>query len=307
MQIGYRSWEVVEVNGKPRLKSPHAPGSRFYWEPRETVALCTSCAEKARIHSSKFGKAEEKVFGDLEIIQSIDPTILKKILSTIRSEIKADPQDYMGECTCGLYALRSPETCIERGYTNGILGQIALYGRVVLGESGFRAEKARVLSFIVPSFRYINPDLLYSLAEEYQASIIKAEYPLYDMICKIRGKSMPHLMKSIHHKNAPLDNRGKEYWGEKDTSYDFLTTGLNNQLDTSIRVPAQLTTMPRVSSTPAQNQNSNHNHISSLKVKHSPKNASQAQKSSQTDKPQEEPKLDFSSLRDRISKLKKKE
>ena len=305
MLIAYRCWEVVMANDKPRLKSPHFGGTkdRFYWEPGETAALCERCMAKAKIQSGKYDNAYQKVYADLDIVGKVSPEVLQKIMDNIKSELKTSPGDFMGDCSCGLYSLASPELCIERGYTQGILGQIAIYGNIVVAEAGYRAEKAKVLNFIVPSFAHLAPEIIYALADEYQANIVGAEKPLYNMIVNIRRKSNPTTLKygsSIHNQAAPTDKHGKEYWGERDTSFDFLNTGPFDQIDPSIhqhevlpsgelkpRTIAPAINKARKPSGPTQ-------HVST-----------KAPQEPVKPEPIPEPKYNFQSIRDRLNSLKK--
>jgi uncharacterized protein YvpB len=116
-------------------------------------------------------------------------------------------------CSCGLYARKTPEKVIEDGYTNGILGEIFLYGKVIIGKEGYRAEHAKVHTFFMPTFRYVHPDAILALAKEYNANIVKSEGELYRMICKVRDTNMPW---AIHKDTSsmPKDRNGHTYWGE---------------------------------------------------------------------------------------------
>jgi hypothetical protein len=47
-------------------------------------------------------------------------------------------------CTCGIYALRSKEALLESSYylNNEAVGSVALWGKIIPGEDGFRAQYA---------------------------------------------------------------------------------------------------------------------------------------------------------------------
>ena len=64
------------------------------------------------------------------------------------------------DCSCGFYAYFSPGADQLSGDVEGI---IEGYGRVTVGSKGFRAERAKIVALVVPSFRlhYLVPYLAY--------------------------------------------------------------------------------------------------------------------------------------------------
>lgn len=66
------------------------------------------------------------------------------------------------ECVCGIYALATPQDVCDRywcdlesPYRNGLLVRVALSGRIVEHEDGWRAEHARITAVVaVRQFRY---------------------------------------------------------------------------------------------------------------------------------------------------------
>lgn len=59
-------------------------------------------------------------------------------------------------CKCGIYAARDRDHLIRLGYgvygdnDAKVIGEVAFAGKVIPGEQGYRAEKARIKSLIVP-------------------------------------------------------------------------------------------------------------------------------------------------------------
>lgn len=204
--LAYRGWKVSEINGKATLVSP-AHGKYFWGE--ETRALCDKCT---------------------------------KIIDFIT--VKMVTVDIGEDCSCGLYALKTPEKVMESyGSSSDIIGQVAMYGeKVIEGVSGFRASRMKVITLFAPSIRVMKPEVIEELAINYQCNIIKANDPLYSILARIRAKFeeahglLPY-GRSIHNQNGHVSKglySSSEYWGERDTSYDFLSTGLNNQIDNSM-------------------------------------------------------------------------
>jgi hypothetical protein len=65
-----------------------------------------------------------------------------------------------GRCTCGLYAARSLEHLREIAYhTHGVLGEVHLWGTVIPGQLGWRAQYAYPKCLYVPheSYRLVAP------------------------------------------------------------------------------------------------------------------------------------------------------
>lgn len=77
-------------------------------------------------------------------------------------------------CTCGLYAAASREQLIQLRYgaygANAVhaIGQVGFAGKVIPGSQGWRAERGRIISLIVPyeHWRYAKP-----LGEAYRVPV----------------------------------------------------------------------------------------------------------------------------------------
>jgi hypothetical protein len=237
MLTGFRSWLIVEVNGRPRLKSP-AHVDRFYWEPEEAIALCPACYAKAESIDKLYNEAAERVLNNADIMKAINPDALEKVLLEFRTSLYKEPKDFMDECSCGLYSLNTPEAVIDQHYCYDILGEIILFGRVIRGEKGSRAEKAKVYNLYLPTFRPIREDAILALADEYQANLIKAPEPLYTRICRTRSKNLMNNQQLPYGYSLNTDKFGKEpqskyghgtYWGEPDIPKRSIMDGYYNQ------------------------------------------------------------------------------
>lgn len=135
----------MRVNGRMCLVSPV---SKYHWSVREAKALCPKCVRLITLYSGPHASVQDAItpIGD--------------------------------DCTCGIYALNSPEAVCE--YFGGgkgidILGQVIMYGKVIVGERGCRAEKAKVSMLMLPTFRRIEPTDIEELAREYGVDLILAQ------------------------------------------------------------------------------------------------------------------------------------
>jgi hypothetical protein len=81
-------------------------------------------------------------------------------------------------CSCGMYAAKSWEQLVElryaeqRGQQPVFVGEVAMAGKVIPGSQGWRAEKGRIESLIVPVryWRYAEP-----LADLYGVEVTVAD------------------------------------------------------------------------------------------------------------------------------------
>jgi hypothetical protein len=94
-------------------------------------------------------------------------------------ELRTDDHPAPGEaCFCGVWALRSPHglelvdwPALEKGWRVG--GITKLWGRVVVGTKGWRAEWARPAALVVPGRRRSIPvDLARSVASRYGIHVL---------------------------------------------------------------------------------------------------------------------------------------
>lgn len=84
-----------------------------------------------------------------------DPTAGRPVVSRQPVEPPAPPKHDLVSlaCTCGFYAYfdGSNEYAEDAG-TLGITGIVEGYGKAVVGDRGFRAEKARIVALVAPDF-----------------------------------------------------------------------------------------------------------------------------------------------------------
>jgi len=80
----------------------------------------------------------------------------------------------------GFYALKTPEGVFEYFYSEcspdtpifiDVIGEVLLYGDVVDGEKGYRAEKAQVGTLLLPTISRISMVLLTSMCLRYQIHV----------------------------------------------------------------------------------------------------------------------------------------
>jgi hypothetical protein len=81
----------------------------------------------------------------------------------------------------GLYALMAQTDVMDQGYAPGCVGEVALSGIVVVGESGYRAERAvirRLIFWGYPSVDVRPIEIIGELGERYQCQVLwEAEAP----------------------------------------------------------------------------------------------------------------------------------
>ena len=130
--LGYRVW-TTEVNDiRTKLRSHHA---NYTWKPGENIAT---------------------YFGDAWI--GLSPSSEHPVIPCTEYD-----------CPCGFWAYDTPEHALNGSQAShkNVLGVVLGYGRVLLGESGWRAEKARIIG-IAHGWR---TDLA-KYAEHYQVPLV---------------------------------------------------------------------------------------------------------------------------------------
>ena len=110
---GYRAWYPKGVTATGIELRPLTYQPRFAWVDGENVAQCNM-------------------------------RVMTKKITTAPVHTTPAPQ---WDCRCGLYARYEP---IPYSINVEVVGVVEAYGRVILGERGFRAEKARILGLLVP-------------------------------------------------------------------------------------------------------------------------------------------------------------
>lgn len=164
MLQGYRGWLVKRINGKMTLTSPM---SKYHWAKTESTAFCNACSK----------------------------------LVTLWGPVRTLRTDIAEGCSCGIYALRTPEAVIQYFHSGGIdvIGRVFLYGRVIEGDLGYRAEKAKVDMLLMPTMRRIPQGEIIELANEYGVHVVVARGDLRQKIEKARNKRSPCV---VHHRTT---------------------------------------------------------------------------------------------------------
>lgn len=76
--------------------------------------------------------------------------VMLQVLDVVFADAGIDTPDHVVEpwCTCGLYSWRRPDRISAR--TAKVAGVVELWGRVLIGEDGYRAQYARVVALCGP-------------------------------------------------------------------------------------------------------------------------------------------------------------
>lgn len=96
--------------------------------------------------------------------------------------------DIEAEHNYGFYALKYGHLELVHYGSGGIIGEVILWGRVVEGEGGYKAEKAMVSALFIPSIEPVKTEVLYQLAKIYSVPLVKATGGFYKFICDARNK-----------------------------------------------------------------------------------------------------------------------
>jgi hypothetical protein len=117
--VGYRAWRCGPEHDKSGRLIVRSAGLRGYWRQAKIEAHCDYCVEEP-------------------------PNI---------------------NCTCGIYALKDPKKVVGKALTKGeewifnqsgrtyfyIFGSVVLWGRVIEGDDGYRAQYARMDTLVIPA------------------------------------------------------------------------------------------------------------------------------------------------------------
>lgn len=157
------------------------------WASGENVAECTPndfnyVALLSAVHSMGWALSRKSMFGTSSVTPpEPEPEAKHEIL---------DPS-----CTCGFWAYWTLEHA-EIGDSTNIVGVIEAYGKVTIGEYGFRAEKAKILAIapVVDQAGNVDP----GLAEAVE--MVQAQYPevavfptVRDMLAEFPPDDAPEL------------------------------------------------------------------------------------------------------------------
>jgi hypothetical protein len=126
--VGYRMWGYTSEGGRVELHSLMCPGGGCPWEATASDWVVASCG----------------LFLGLKVLMpELDDERFR-----LAHEVPGD------ECRCGFYAMSSLRGLLAEGdprvmHSEGaVLGRVALAGKVVEHEHGYRAERARILELI---------------------------------------------------------------------------------------------------------------------------------------------------------------
>jgi hypothetical protein len=164
--VGWRLWLVVADGGYLWLESMLYP---IRWSPRR--ALDARCVPHRRCYLC-------------------DPAEVQAATG------HCAPDE---ECECGIYAARSPDTLapyLDSTYTGRaavgrVLGRVRLWGKVIVGERGWRAEHA------YPHAIYV-PDRLAPRQEAYEALDVTAGLRDFGIpVNLLRWRSTPEIITAI--------------------------------------------------------------------------------------------------------------
>lgn len=147
--IGIRMWDI---DSKGRLRGVSHPK---VWVPGENVASCASDNTSAYNSAYEQARAIYRLMG----LTEVDPVEELRDVEPRKHDMK--------ECSCGFWAYYEPAS--QYIGANRVFGTIEGYGEVTIGTKGFRAQKARILSLLLPE---TNNAWL-----SYQYDLIRRNYP----------------------------------------------------------------------------------------------------------------------------------
>lgn len=133
--IGWRAWKI---EGTPQFPQLHSATWASHWKPWTwTVAECNGSLTCSRSHDGRC------------------------------------PGE---DCRCGMYAAASRVQLVDLGYNDFhtlsskvVIGQVGLAGKVIPGDQGWRAEKARVVKLYVP---HLFGELVEPLRRIYRCEVV---------------------------------------------------------------------------------------------------------------------------------------
>jgi hypothetical protein len=195
--VGYRTWQVS--GGGSRLKAIAHPA---VWEPGRNRAKCAGGYAPANWLN-----------GDED-----------------HDARHAAPLE---GCSCGWYAMRTLEGFVHDfigGYTYSadVAGKVAMWGKVIEGERGYRAQYAKVVELLAQPD---DPKLyqLLHLAEVYDASV---SFELYSRLATLEGGPLDGKLRVIPPEAPPL-------WGVTNRKTNQLAIYEHDVEPVFLPIPAQ--------------------------------------------------------------------
>jgi hypothetical protein len=161
-EIGWRTWVVRRDGMLTSLNDTP-------WMPKEALEAVCAHAPKRRWVAQPYGRLRpmgrelrEFRLGDQSVamayVDSYDTGSLKELMEPVPTvrlpkgwgyELEEIPKEVPEEnCHCGIYALRSKSRIIISPYLNqaDVVGAVNLWGKVIPGQDGFRAQFAYPLA-----------------------------------------------------------------------------------------------------------------------------------------------------------------
>lgn len=141
-----RAWKTAGIGRLPGGKLGFIPlTNRQAYGTDEATAVCS-------VHSSWLSRLQSALrkmsIEDLTELASVDVK-LDNIIAQVKDEDLHHVPDE--DCSCGFYALDSVDEILNRYSRSNVFLEVELYGRVIKGSLGYRAEKQRVLCvWVVP-------------------------------------------------------------------------------------------------------------------------------------------------------------
>lgn len=164
--MGWRSWSVKEINGRPSFVSPQQntpwDRGRLDWDGECRCERSRSAASRMwRQHTEWIRRDRERSAGEDNPERQTRLRMLKEL---------GDPE----QCHCGINAFAHAGQLIDGPHlfltANHAVGQVALSGMVRGYERGWRAERAQVMrvwaNSDANSFQQYAPNLVEAAAKE---------------------------------------------------------------------------------------------------------------------------------------------
>lgn len=179
---GLRQWRV-DLLGRLRARNVDWVGP---WEEGENHAVCAQRISDGRQFKyiiDPFGKGREAEAVDYSTtdgykVRWTDGEETQHAHLPVDRTSHRTPHD---ECQCGFYAYTDPGWYeVDSIRFNGlVLGVIKAYGRVLIGEAGFRAEKAQIAAIAAPKSEEILVRGAWEIErrQEFSKEMIRRHYP----------------------------------------------------------------------------------------------------------------------------------
>ncbi len=148
------AWKTAAIGRLPGGRLGFIPlTNRSAYLADEAIAVCNAHTSWLVRLQATLRKVSQE---ELEVLAS-DEVKLDQIIDKVKNEDTHVVPDL--DCACGFYALDSVEEVLSRYTRSFLFLEVELYGRVLKGEMGYRAEKQRVLGvWVIPKCYNSHPD-----------------------------------------------------------------------------------------------------------------------------------------------------